>query len=96
MNAAVDVTTGQQSFAFFFFSRHAPCQIGVNFPDINNTQEGVEKAHAVLRETHQNMARKYRAIINRERKNQRVEMGSLVGMGTKLSGADGIRVSYSM
>ncbi len=77
MNTAVHTTTGQQPY-FAFFSRHPPRLINLELPSVDGTVEGISEAHAIVKETHAKMARKYRAAANKARKNPKVEMGKLV------------------
>lgn len=77
MNQAVHSTTGQQPY-FAFFSRHAPRLISSELPYIAATSDELPAAHEVLKKTHLNMARRFRAVANRRRVNQRVEVGDLV------------------
>ena len=77
MNQAVHSTTGQQPY-FAFFSRHAPRLVPSELPYIAATSDELPAAHEVLKKTHLNMARRFRAVANRRRENQRVEVGDLV------------------
>ena len=79
LNTAVHTTLGETPH-YAFFSRRAPRQIAALLPSFEDdvTQEAIEKAHQVIRETHLLMARKYRQLANRHRKQQAVEEGDLV------------------
>ncbi|KAG0714265.1 Transposon Tf2-9 polyprotein [Chionoecetes opilio] len=77
MNQAVHTSTGQQPY-FAFFSRHAPRLVGAALPDVEGEQDDMDVAHALIRETHQKMSRRYRDVANQKRKNQVVEVGALV------------------
>ncbi len=55
-----------------------PRLISSDLPDTEASKEGIREAHEIIKETHQKMARQYRAVTNRERKNQKVEAGTLV------------------
>ncbi len=76
MNEAIHSTTGQRPY-FAFFGRHPARVIGTRLPGIDGTEDGVAEAHAILKETHLRMARRYRNVANR-RRNQAVAQGSLV------------------
>ncbi|KAG0700809.1 hypothetical protein GWK47_025451 [Chionoecetes opilio] len=76
-NQAVHTSTGQQPY-FAFFSRHAPRLVGTSLPGVEGEQDDMDVAHALIRETHQKMSRRYRDVANRKRKNQVVEVGALV------------------
>lgn len=79
LNTAVHTTLGETPH-FAFFSRRAPRQVTALLPtfqeDVN--EDAIEKAHQVLRETHKTMARKYRQLANRNRKQQSVAVDDLV------------------
>ncbi len=77
MNEAIHSTTGQSPY-FAFYSRHSARAIGARLPGIDGTEDGVAEAHAILKETHLKMARRYRNVANRRRRNQAVAQGSLV------------------
>ena len=77
MNQAVHTTTGQQPF-FLFFNRYPPRLVSAQLPSVEGEDEELAAAHALVRETHQRMARKYRSVANRQRKSQSVELNSLV------------------
>ncbi len=77
-------TMGEQPY-FAFFSRRPPRPVGVRFPEIEGTEEGIAEAHAILMETHQKMARKFRAVANRGRRNQKVGEHSLVWVKSESS-----------
>ncbi len=77
VSEAVHSTTGQQP-CFAFYDRHPARAIGTRLPGIDGTEDGVAEAHAILKETHLKMARRYRSVANRRRRNQKVDVGSLV------------------
>ena len=78
MNQAIHSTTGQTPY-FGFYSRHPPNRnIGVLLPQVPGSDEDISLAHDLLKQTHLNMARKFRAVANRNRVNQNVEVGALV------------------
>ena len=77
MNKAIHTTTGQTPY-FAFFSRHPPRNVGATLPQVSGTAEDIDLAHEILQQTHLNMSRKFRAVANRNRVNQKVEEGSLV------------------
>ena len=77
MNQAVHTSTGQQPF-FGFFSRYPPRLVGAALPTIDGGEEELAAAHALISETHQKMTRRYRDNANKKRKNQSVEIGTLV------------------
>ncbi len=77
MNQAIHTSTGQQPY-FAFFSRHPPRLAEAALPSIDGDEDDLTAAHALIRETHQKMSRRYRDVANRARKNQRVERGALV------------------
>ena len=79
LNSAIHITIGEQPH-FAFFGRYAQRNIGVNLPEIVNEErkEAVAVAQEVLKETAQSMARKFRDVANRKRKNEKVECGDLV------------------
>ncbi|KAG0727867.1 Transposon Tf2-9 polyprotein [Chionoecetes opilio] len=78
MNQAVHTSTGKAKPHFAFFSRHAPRLVGTSLPGVEGEQDDMDVAHALIRETHQKMSRRYRDVANRKRKNQVVEVGALV------------------
>ncbi len=77
MNQAVHTSTGQQLY-FSFFSRYPPLLVSASLPSVDGAADELAEAHALVRETHQKMSRRYRDVANRARKTQRVEVGSLV------------------
>ena len=79
LNTAVHTTLGEQPH-FVFFSRRAPRQVNTMLPNFEDGVEDsdVEKAHKIVQETHQLMARQFRFLKNQHRKSQSVEEGSLV------------------
>ncbi len=77
MNQAVHTSTGQQPY-FTFFSRHPPRLVSASLPSVDGETDELAEAHALIRETHQKMSRRYRDVANRVRKNQRLEVGALV------------------
>ena len=77
MNQAVHTTTGQQPF-FAFFNRYAPRRVEATLPEVPGTSEGLTFAQELLKTTHLNMARKFRATANRYRRNEKVNEGALV------------------
>ena len=79
LNTAVHTTLGEQPH-YVFFSRRAPRQVVSVLPTINDDVEdsAIAKAHDIIQQTHVEMARKYRALANRNRKSQSVEENSLV------------------
>ncbi len=52
--------------------------ISSDLPDTEASEEGIPEAHEIIKETHQEMGRRYRAVANRTRKNQKVEADTLV------------------
>ncbi len=83
LNLAVHTTMGEQPY--FAFSRHPPRQVSVRLLEIKGTEEGIAEAHAILRETHQKMAKKFRAVANRGRRNKKVGERSLVWVKSESS-----------
>ncbi len=77
MNRAVHGSTGHQPF-FAFFTRHPPRMVGAPLPSVDGSEDELQTAKALIVETQQRMTRKYRAVANRKRKEQRVEVGTLV------------------
>lgn len=77
MNQAVHTSTGRQPF-FAFFGRHPPRLVGTQLPSTEEEGDDVSAARALIKETHQKMARRYRDVANRRRKTQSVEVGVLV------------------
>ena len=77
MNQAIHSTTGQQPF-FDVFSRHNTRNIGVTLPEVSATSDELVLTHELLQNTYLNMARKLRAVANRRRRNQSIEIDSLV------------------
>lgn len=77
MDTAIHSTTGQTPY-YAFFSRHPPRNIGVPLDQVDSDEEGRVLAHELLKQTHLNMSRKFRAVANRNRVNQRVENNALV------------------
>ena len=77
MNQAVHTSTGTTPF-FAFFSRHPPRLLSPRLPSTEGADDDITAAHKIIQDTHQKMTRKYRAAINRKRKNQAVEEGALV------------------
>lgn len=77
MNAAVHTSIAQQPY-FAFFSRHAPRVVGTRLPGVDGEEEDRDIARRIIRETHEKMTRKYRGVANRKRKEQKVNVGSLV------------------
>ena len=47
-------------------------------PEVSGTSDELVLAHKLLQKTHLNMMRKFRAVANRRRRNQSVEVDSLV------------------
>ena len=84
LNTSFHTTTGTQPY-FAFFSRYPPRLFNSDLPSVEGTQEEIKEAHAILKETHQKMARRYRTTANRTRKNQRVDEGALVWVKTETS-----------
>ena len=92
MNTAIHSTTGQTPY-YAFFSRHPHRNIGAPLDHVESDEEGRALAHELLKQTHLNMSRKFSAVANRNRVNQKVEENSLVwvksetllpGVGRKL------------
>ena len=79
MNQAVHTTTGQQPF-FAFFNRYAPRRVGATLPEVLGTSEGLTIAHELLKNTHLNMSRKFRATAKQHRRNDMVNVGALVSV----------------
>jgi len=77
MNSAVHTSTGHQPF-YAFFSRHAPRLAGMRLPATDGEEDDVAAAHQNIRDTHVKMSRKYRSVANRKRKEQRVDVETLV------------------
>ncbi len=77
MNQAVHTSTGQQPY-FAYFSRHPPRLVSASLPSVDGEADELAKAHALVRETHQKMSRRYRDAANSARKNQEVEKVDLV------------------
>ncbi len=77
MNEAIHSTTGQSPY-FAFCGRHPARAIGARLPGIDGAEDGVAEAHAILKETHLKMARRYRNVANRRRRNQSDGQGSLM------------------
>ncbi len=77
MNEAIHSTTAKRPY-FAFYGRHPARAIGTRLPGIDGTEDGVAEAHAILKETHLKMARRYRNVANRRRRSQSVAQGSLV------------------
>ncbi len=72
MNQEVHTSTGQQPY-FAFFSRHLPRLISASLPSLDGEADELAEAHALVRETHQKMSRRYRDAANHARKTQKVE-----------------------
>ena len=78
LNTMVHATTGAQPY-FAFFSRHAKRNAGVPLPTIEDDEgEGISEAHEIIRETSKKLSRKTLNIANRNRIDERVEVGDLV------------------
>ena len=77
MNQASHTSTGQQPY-FAFFSRHPPRLARSALPTVDGDQDEMAAAHALIKDTHQKMSRRYREVANRNRKNQAVGVRSLV------------------
>ncbi len=77
MNQAVHTSTGQQFF-FAFFSRHPPRLVGAPLPSTDGEEDDMAIVHALILEMHRKMTRRYRDVANRRRKNQKVDVGTLV------------------
>ncbi len=69
---------GRPHLCFSFFSRHPPRLVSDSLPSVDGETDELAKVHALVRETHQKMSRRYRDIANRARKTQKVEVGVLV------------------
>ena len=52
--------------------------MGTRLPTVNGEEDDIAVAHRIIRETHEKMTRKYRDVVNRKRKEQKVEQGALV------------------
>ncbi len=77
MNQAVHTSTGQQPY-FAFFSRYPPRLLSAALPSVDGAADELAESHALVRETHQKMSRRYRDVANRARRTHRVEVGALV------------------
>ena len=77
LNQSVHTSTGQQPY-FAFFSRHAPRNAAGFLPVVEGDEEGKAEAHRLLLEMQRTMCERGRAIANRDRKDESVEMGALV------------------
>ncbi len=84
MNQAVHTSTGHQPY-FSFFSRYPSRLVSASLPSVEGAADELAEAHALVRETHQKMSRRYRDVANRARKTQRVEVGALVWTRKKLN-----------
>ncbi|MPC67784.1 hypothetical protein E2C01_061968 [Portunus trituberculatus] len=73
MNTAVHTSTAQQPY-FAFFAR----MVGNKLPTVDSEESDLDIAHRVIRETHEKITRKYRSVANRKRKEQKVDVGTLV------------------
>ncbi len=69
MNAAVHTSTAQKPY-LAFFSRPAPT--------ITGEEDDISIARRVIKETQEKMTRKYREVVNRKCKEQKVNSGPLV------------------
>lgn len=81
MNIAVH-TTGQQPY-YAFFSLHPPRFINCELPSIDGTDEGISEVYTIVKDTHLKMARRYRAAVNKARKNKKVSLGKLMWVKTE-------------
>ncbi|MPC48609.1 hypothetical protein E2C01_042388 [Portunus trituberculatus] len=63
---------------YAFFSRHPPRNVGATLPQMSGSAEERDLAHELLRQTHLNIAIKFRAVGNRNQMNQKLEEGSLI------------------
>ena len=81
LNTMVHATTGAQPY-FAFFSRHAKRNAGVPLPTIENDDggEGLSEAHNIIRETSKRLSRKTLNVANRNRVDERLEVGDLAWM----------------
>ena len=77
MNSAVHGTTGHQPY-FAFFARHAPRNVGIRLPEVEGEPDDKEAVLEVIRETQEEMCRRYRTVANRGRKDISVQEGALV------------------
>lgn len=66
----VHTTTGEETY--FASSSRPPLQVGVHLPEIEGLEEGIAETHVILKETHEKMAVKFRAVANPGRRNKRV------------------------
>ena len=77
LNTMVHATTGAQPY-FAFFSRHERKHVGVPLPTIDDDGEGMSEAHNIIRETSKKLSKKVLEVANRDRSDERVEVGDLV------------------
>ncbi len=52
--------------------------MSASLPSVDGEADEPAEVHALVRETHQEMSRRYRDVPNRARKSQKVEVGALV------------------
>ncbi len=72
MNQAVHTSAGQQPY-IAFFSRHPPRLVSASLPSVDGEADELAEAHALVRETHQKMLRRYRDAANGARKLRRLK-----------------------
>ena len=77
MNTAVHTSIGQQPYVAFF-SRYPRRNTGFDLPQITNSDEDMLEVHKLIRDTNKKMVEQYLHEKNKNRKNERVEVDSLV------------------
>ena len=79
LNCAVHSTTGEQPH-YSFFSRRPYRQILSDLPTIDEDvgDEDLRRAHEIVQQTHDTMARKYLLVANRKKTHDKVDVGTLV------------------
>ncbi len=76
LNSAVHEATGVQPY-YAFFARHAPRQIGVTLPSIEDEPE-IERAREIVMQTNQEKSRRWLNKANVGRRDDKLEKDSLV------------------
>ncbi len=68
---------GSSTLFFIFLASPAKAGYGA-LPSTDGEDDDMAVAHALILETQRKMTRRYRDVANRKRKNQKVEVGTLV------------------
>ena len=78
LNTAVHTAIGVQPY-YAFFSRHVARSFSTTWPLVeNDSEEGILKAHELIRKTNAKMSEKFRNQANQKRKDEIVKINDLV------------------